>query len=641
MELGLISQRRRLRQEPEPPTDFNWELGINLSHVGVDDDVPNWNNLRKPIGDSGINTLSWSDLLDLDGNNTGIALQGVSGDVSSSLANYGQNFPDGGNVYVVDWYRSANFSFKLEGLDNSKVYSIRIPGVDAVSFGTSYVVNGDSKPMVGDFVGSDDWEDENYTKFDNVEPIDGEIIIEVVRSSGMWRQIVGLKIREYDGEPQPPASRVFSVGTGSGNLTIDGAVLGDGIQANDVIEIASGSYSTITYQNFSVTTGRATIKPAVSGGVSTNYVRPRTSVGVDLEGIAFTGAGSSTQLEFDGTYMPYRNIAFRNIRHVGNASFSVRHINPVAYDELNEEDTVINNLTFEDCDYSNAGQFIIGGVDTTNTGLIRNLVLRNNYWHNRNGGYDWGDGEGSDGSETMPNAVVNLTNVENYLIEGNRFYKMLRPENHTAMVYARGWGIFRNNYAEKYRGQLGRLWIFAKEAGRKTLVYNNVGRDCPYYSLIEFQSNAGMVAADNFVPSDAYCMFNTAMNFGEWNDPNLWQCVVLDNYGIGGGNVHFANNVGINVSPGSAGASAGKLYWGTTNLVTEANNQIFTDRLAAKFSPDLAPYSDSTVVGAGAQLSGNEVLVDFNNETRTSPPTIGAIEALDQSSTDDVPAPIL
>src|SRR5690606_41928288 len=56
---------------------FNWEIGINLSEQGRTDDVPGWNNIRKPTGPQSVGpTMEWTDLLDRNGVHTvrGLAL---------------------------------------------------------------------------------------------------------------------------------------------------------------------------------------------------------------------------------------------------------------------------------------------------------------------------------------------------------------------------------------------------------------------------------------------------------------------------------------------------------------------------------------------------------------------------------------
>ncbi|PPL00244.1 hypothetical protein [Parapedobacter indicus] len=428
--------------------------------------------------------------------------------------------------------------------------------------------------------------------------------------------------------------RIFQVGTGSGNLTINGSVIGGGLLADDVVEIVPGTYNVITIQDFNIISGFATVRPQ-TGRITAASIAPYRLIGAIIENIDLVGGGQSN-IRFGGSSaLPYKNIIFRGLSFTGATSFSVRHQNPQVYNPSNPDATALQNITFDSNEFVNCPQFQLGGSPNDDTGRVINLVFKNNICRNRNGNYDWLDGEAPDGSSVAPNYFINVTNAENYDFDGNTFYKIMRPENHTAMIFASGWGLIRNNRAEKYRGQLGRQWLYAKESGRATYSYNNLGKDCFKYSLLECQVTSGMSGAANWVASDYYCFFNTAINFGAWEDPDFWQAIVLDNYGIGGANVYFENNLGVNVLPNTGNTS---LIWGaaaTTNLY----NQTFADRFAAKINPQGIPYSDSPIVGQGVQNISYPVLSDIAGTERASPPTIGAYEPLSQPEP-DLPTPI-
>jgi len=105
--------------------------------------------------------------------------------------------------------------------------------------------------------------------------------------------------------------RTFTVGTGSGNLTINGATLGDGLLANDVVEIAPGTYNVITIQHISITSGRVTIR-SQSSRISVAEIIQNNIVGAIIENIDIRG-GTQFNILFNGNNRPYRNITYRQL----------------------------------------------------------------------------------------------------------------------------------------------------------------------------------------------------------------------------------------------------------------------------------------------------------------------------------------
>src|SRR5690606_27517496 len=52
-----------------------------------------------------------------------------------------------------------------------------------------------------------------------------------------------------------PQGRIFNVGTGSGVLTIDGTILGDGLIEGDKVIVNAGTYSAVNIRNIDIESG--------------------------------------------------------------------------------------------------------------------------------------------------------------------------------------------------------------------------------------------------------------------------------------------------------------------------------------------------------------------------------------------------
>jgi hypothetical protein len=182
---------------------FNWEIGINLSEQGRTDDVPGWNNIRKPTGPQTVGpSMEWSDLLDINGVNTGagLALTQATHPITSNSLSASGTFPDP-NAYVSDWRSSStassSFTVSITGLDTSKIYQIRVipkqTGQASYTIDdTTVSVEANRRPTTSD------WDDPGYVIFDGISSADGTISIRVTAPSGMVKSILAIRIREYN-----------------------------------------------------------------------------------------------------------------------------------------------------------------------------------------------------------------------------------------------------------------------------------------------------------------------------------------------------------------------------------------------------------------------------------------------------------
>ena len=156
--------------------------------------------------------------------------------------------------------------------------------------------------------------------------------------------------------PSNMLGRVFQVGTGTGNLIINGSVIGGGLLADDIVEIVPGTYNVITIQDFNIISGFATVRPQ-TGRITAASIAPYRLIGAIIENMDLVGAGQQSNIRFGGSSaLPYKNIIFRGLTFTGATSFSVRHQNPQVYNPANPDATALQNITFENNEFVNCPQ---------------------------------------------------------------------------------------------------------------------------------------------------------------------------------------------------------------------------------------------------------------------------------------------
>lgn len=417
--------------------------------------------------------------------------------------------------------------------------------------------------------------------------------------------------------------RVFLVGGGDGNITIDGSILGDGLINGDIINIAPGIYNNLNIINIDIPIGYVTVKSEGSTRISVNHFEPKNVIGLRLENVNITSTG---QNNISLNILPLKNITIVDSTFVGATNFSVRHGNLQPYNPENIDGTVIQNLVFERITWISPRQINLGGNTITDTGRLEGITFRKCIFRNVNGGLDFQDGEGSDGSIAQYQYIVNITNAYNYDFDGNYFYKIASLDNsiHRAMIYVQGVGVIRNNKAEKYYGQIARQGLYAKTPGQSSYAYNNIGIEGLRYSLLECQVFSNWEQNENWVAQDYHCHFNTAYNIGINESGIGWQAVIVDIYNLRGGNAFVHNNLAINVQPRISGGNSTNFFWGV-EPAQYYTNMSFDTLEEANINPStLIPWQDSPVRQNGTHIP--YITLDQLENTRTNPPSVGALE---------------
>lgn len=304
--------------------------------------------------------------------------------------------------------------------------------------------------------------------------------------------------------------RVFEVGYGFGELTIDGNnFVSNGnkiiFQNGDVIKIKGGSYNGITVKNISVPDGKRVL--VINDGLVTLNGDFKALGVSDLNNVTISGNGTSgidrgfaflnnkyRAVVLSGSVNDFtlENMLFKNIGdYVINYSGSDKKI----YN--GSPDSYSRNLAFINLDGENISNFIqLPGDITANnhTGLFKGVEIAGLTCINSPG----------------VGTVVFLGNVENYNIHDN-FINNINSENnnHNGIFMARGNGKFYNNVIKNHQGNAIRAWQYSIEGTQTVEIYNNTVYNSRKYSAFEIQVPPYMQAYSTFKPANTKVYNNT------------------------------------------------------------------------------------------------------------------------------------
>lgn len=222
MNIGLISQRRRLRNAP---IGITWEMGINLSRVAnpTSDTVPNWNNIRPAQGPIP-STTSFPNLVDLNSMNRGVTFTvSTNGSDSGSWFTAGDIPPNylhpAPQLYYAAWFleNGVPSTFVISGLDDSKTYSFRFYAADSVNYTAGQVVTRITTgaeivdiDVANGAPSSDDFNDPVLGAFDDLTSVSGSIAFTASpQGSENFYVLMGIRIREYGAVTPEPSPKSF------------------------------------------------------------------------------------------------------------------------------------------------------------------------------------------------------------------------------------------------------------------------------------------------------------------------------------------------------------------------------------------------------------------------------------------------
>lgn len=365
--------------------------------------------------------------------------------------------------------------------------------------------------------------------------------------------------------------RTVAVGTGSGNLVIDGSVLK--VKCNDLIKVKGGTYKSISIKNINagceVTIQNDGLVEIVGNGdhVLMTNVSDLIISGNGTQGIAkgfvsrddpnhramiITGAARNLTIQ---------HFSFKNI---GDYVVYFNNANGV-YDGTAK--SYSENIKFLNIDCDNTGTFLQmegslqGG---TVKGLVKNLEIAYLNFKNSNCGH-----------------VVLVQNVDGYNVHHNTITDINSTnDNHNGIFTLKGSGSFHHNLVRNHEGNAIRAWVRSfGTTPKEVLIYNNTVVNSRRYSGFEAQ------AFDNeIIPGKTtYANVKVYNNIcGDLNKAKYWVGVVVDVYDLKGGKCEVYNNKGFNFPAPSPRSNIVNAQ-GNVSL-TETNNTYYATAAAAGIS---------------------------------------------------------
>ncbi len=427
-------------------------------------------------------------------------------------------------------------------------------------------------------------------------------------------------------------SHIYNVGTGSGNLTIDGnsATYID----NSLIVIAPGTYGTINIQNLNPST-KITIKNG--GGVvemdGGNYPGGSTNIYAGLNysncsNLLISGNGSADAFGFyfhDNSYRPTslsgvnKNVTLQYVSYKNIGDYPIVLYGSSAV--WNGTNASIKNMVlkflhnqFDNCN----GTIQLGGQVTTTqvTDLTKNIEFGYNNWINCDAGNLVFAGA-TDAMDIHDNTFSNINASNN---NDNGFFLLI------------GNADYYRNYANSYQGHAIRLWsISFGSTPAECLIYDNINIGSRKYSPFEWQSTEGLnvVAAPNTTYVNIKLCNNTAGDLNYEQHTSFGACLV-DNYAMPAGSTQQVYNNMLYNTFTATGINHRIFQFSDLALEAKAianKNIYYVDDSAAGFD-EVSLTLSNTSPAKNAGLSGHLIdPLDYHRLPFNIPaPSIGAVQ---------------
>lgn len=405
--------------------------------------------------------------------------------------------------------------------------------------------------------------------------------------------------------------RTIKLGTGSGNLTIDGTTLG--LQCSDLLLIKGGTYGAIDIKNILSADGcPITIKNdglvQLAGSNGSMTLTNLNNVTISGDGTTGTDKGflftdiPTRAIQIYGTLNNFtlQYVAFKNI-----GDHSISYIYRTVY--TGAEDSYSKNLKFLHISSQNT-HTLLSIDNAADNGSIKGLVKNIEIAY-----LDFKD------APSMGN-VVYLGLAEDYDIHNNRVDNVNTAlENHNGIFGIQGTGKFHDNYISNHQGNGIRAWGISVGTTPKTiLIYNNIITNSRKYSGFEVQAFSYNMIPGLTTYANAIVFNNTCANLNISND---WQGNVVDVYGLQGGKCDVYNNLAYNFQ--SSGVIAGQ----EAELIpNQYNNLLFKTSAEAGIDPTTFKLtSNSPAKNKG--IKPPMIITDYYGSVRNPiTPSVGAVE---------------
>ncbi|MBB2148417.1 hypothetical protein [Pedobacter gandavensis] len=426
----------------------------------------------------------------------------------------------------------------------------------------------------------------------------------------------------------PGNSKVIEVGTGSGNLSIDGKTLG--ITGNTVIKIKGGSYSDIQIANIVLANGTAFVlndglveivgnRQMTLSNLKNVTISGNGTPGID-KGFVFRDKSSdaaSIQLKNDINDFTLKYVSFSNV----NTYNAIQYNSEKVYN--GSESSYSKNLKFLYIDAVNTGTLIRfrGSVENgTITGLVKNVeVAYLNFRDSRAVG-----------------SVVALENAEAYDLHNNTVQDINQSnDNHNGIFYVQGNGKFYNNLIKNHQGNAIRAWAYSiGTTPQEVLIFNNIVINSRMYSGFELQAFERNMLPGKTTFVNAKVFNNTC---GNLLPKEQFPAQILDLYGLQGGKTDIFNNLGYKFT--LVGQNNTNFIYNDMGPTppNAFNNKYFKTAAEAGIVDEnkLMLGANSAAKNAGAALTSQNLQISatpaisfdiYNTPRSLSKPSIGAVE---------------
>jgi hypothetical protein len=392
---------------------------------------------------------------------------------------------------------------------------------------------------------------------------------------------------EAPSESVPLDAIVIKVGTGSGNLTVDGRTLN--VSGNAFLKVKGGTYQTITVKNLIAISGKRIFikndgEVKVTEAMYTDNLNNVTISGDNVSGLKYGFKFENINyraIMMNGKLngVTIRNMSFKN---VSNYVIAGERNNGRDFQYKGTAETRTENFKILNCLFNNTGQIAFGGElnkdRAEDSGFFKYVEIAYNTFRNTDAG-----------------SLCSFTNVQKYDIHHN-LVDNVNPKNnnHNGIFFMVGSGIFHHNKLANYQGNAIRMWLYSRGTNPETNeIYQNMCYNTRKYGAFELQVFDSQIQSGKSTYANAKVYNNTV---GKMNTSKDWEGQVLDLYNTGG-TLEYYNNLGFDLvsntkqPPNMINNMSGK------KPIKELNNRYFKDLQDAV---DPANNYRSRIAGIGA-----------------------------------------
>lgn len=406
-------------------------------------------------------------------------------------------------------------------------------------------------------------------------------------------------------------NRIIEVGTGSGNLVIDGSQLD--LKCNDLILITGGKYKSIDIKNILSADGcPITIKNDGLVELVGNFAQMSIK---DLKNVTISGDGTA---DIEKGFL-FRDNSFRGVQIEGS----------------------LNQFTFQYAAFKNIGDHSIAwgyrtvytGADNSYSKDLKFLHISSDNTHSLlsiDGAIDNGSVKGlvknieiaylDFKNAPAVGAVVYLGIAEDYDIHNNRIDNVNTAiDNHNGIFGVFGSGKFHDNYISNHQGNGIRAWgVSIGTTPKNILIYNNIIANSRKYSGFEVQAFEINMIPGQTTYTNAIVFNNTCAYLNTSND---WEGNVVDVYSLKGGKCDVYNNLSYQLQANGrvAGQQAELIpkQWNNVNVKTSSE---------AGINESTFKLSNSSVAKNKGQATPVTIKDYYGAQRSNNTPSIGAVE---------------